>query len=419
MTTFFNNLPGQLFLILIATLPIQLSKHFWPRFSQVLGLRIDYLAPTIFLTDIVILVFILSSSVAIFKNRNFATRRFFLLLGLFLVSFLAAAVFSPDRALSFWSFLKLLEFSAFLAAVASLRFEKIYSKFVKIFAAISLFSVGLGFIQMWQQKSVELWLLGERSFNIASPGIATIAFEGNTVLRPYATFPHPNVLAGFLVISFFIILTSNLKKLVKLSTLTFLAFGILLTFSRTAWLGLGLGLTILAAMNLSWTNLAKIGGFLVVILVFIFAIFPQNLFTTRLLQIGNSDKESFVLRVKLADGAVKMFLDNPLLGVGPGNFIPNLEKYWKPVESFRFFQPVHNVVLLILAEAGVVGMAAVGLFFLASLKNIFRRPTKELSFLVPCWGAVLLISLFDHYFWTLQQGQILFFLLLGLSWRRV
>ncbi len=43
-----------LFLILLAFLPVQLGRHFWPKWSYVMGLRIDYLSPTIYLTDILV-----------------------------------------------------------------------------------------------------------------------------------------------------------------------------------------------------------------------------------------------------------------------------------------------------------------------------------------------------------------------------
>ena len=44
------------------------------------------------------------------------------------------------------------------------------------------------------------WYLGERSFYASTPGIAAVSFQGRLLLRPYATFPHPNVFGGFLAI---------------------------------------------------------------------------------------------------------------------------------------------------------------------------------------------------------------------------
>ena len=39
------------------------------------------------------------------------------------------------------------------------------------------------------------WWLGERTFTSSTPGIAKAVIDGRLLMRPYATFPHPNVLA--------------------------------------------------------------------------------------------------------------------------------------------------------------------------------------------------------------------------------
>src|SRR5438105_4334390 len=44
---------GFIFLLLFL-LPTQLGKHFWPEFSFVQGLRIDYLSPTLYVTDMLV-----------------------------------------------------------------------------------------------------------------------------------------------------------------------------------------------------------------------------------------------------------------------------------------------------------------------------------------------------------------------------
>ncbi len=40
---------------LVFLLPTQLAYHFWPQSSYIYGLRVDYLAPAIYLTDVLIL----------------------------------------------------------------------------------------------------------------------------------------------------------------------------------------------------------------------------------------------------------------------------------------------------------------------------------------------------------------------------
>jgi len=60
----------------------------------------------------------------------------------------------------------------------------------------------IAWIQFINQSSIGglLWFLGERTFDVTTPGIATAIMNNKLILRPYATFPHPNVLAGFITV---------------------------------------------------------------------------------------------------------------------------------------------------------------------------------------------------------------------------
>ena len=53
--------PRAYFILLIIFLPTQLGYHFWPEYTRVFGLRIDYLAPTIYLTDLMMGALIISN----------------------------------------------------------------------------------------------------------------------------------------------------------------------------------------------------------------------------------------------------------------------------------------------------------------------------------------------------------------------
>ena len=49
-----NNIQRLLFFALILGIPTQFGRHFWPDFSFVSGVRVDYLSPTLYVTDILI-----------------------------------------------------------------------------------------------------------------------------------------------------------------------------------------------------------------------------------------------------------------------------------------------------------------------------------------------------------------------------
>ncbi|MEK7497805.1 MAG: hypothetical protein AAB656_02715, partial [Patescibacteria group bacterium] len=49
-----------LFGLLVILLPTQIALHIWPDWALVQGIRVDYLAPAIYLTDIIIVALVLN-----------------------------------------------------------------------------------------------------------------------------------------------------------------------------------------------------------------------------------------------------------------------------------------------------------------------------------------------------------------------
>ena len=46
--------------LVVLSIPIQLGFHFWPPWAQLLGRRIDYLSPTIYFTDCLLIIALVS-----------------------------------------------------------------------------------------------------------------------------------------------------------------------------------------------------------------------------------------------------------------------------------------------------------------------------------------------------------------------
>jgi O-antigen ligase len=106
-----------------------------------------------------------------------------------------------------------------------------------------------------------------------------------------------------------------------------------------------------------------------------------------------------------------MFKDHPLLGVGLNNFTVAMDEYGQVSGWTRFLQPVHNVYLLVAAETGLVGFIAfIGLLFIVFCSLIKKRN----YLLLISMTQITLLCLFDHYFFTLQQTDLLFWLIVGL-----
>lgn len=152
---------------------------------------------------------------------------------------------------------------------------------------------------------------------------------------------------------------------------------------------------------------------ILVVLVFICSIGIIFFFTplgNRFARLNLFD-ESIVRREELTDAAFAMIRDYPVVGVGLNNFIVNLPFYQKTESTVLHLQPVHNIYLLLAAETGLAGLAIFLWFIWRTIKHLWK--SKQFSIAL---FAALILGLFDHYFLTLQQGQLLFSLILGLCW---
>ena len=121
--------------------------------------------------------------------------------------------------------------------------------------------------------------------------------------------------------------------------------------------------------------------------------------------------QSIWQRIELTQAAWQMFWQSPIFGIGLGNFLPRLPEFLLP-RQFYFLQPVHNIFLLTLTETGVIifGLTIFGLGLI--LKRLWQK-RKHPLFLALL--VIILTGFFDHYWLTLQQTQLLFALILGLS----
>ncbi|MFC1756169.1 hypothetical protein ACFLZK_02135, partial [Patescibacteria group bacterium] len=83
-------------------------------------------------------------------------------------------------------------------------------------------------------------------------------------------------------------------------------------------------------------------------------------------------------------------------------------KYLPPKHDVRFAQPPHNMFVLLFAEAGVLALMSFTLFIFRKIKASCRNDLFFISML-----QILFLGVFDHYFFTIHQPQLLFWLILG------
>ena len=414
-------------------LPTQLGKHFWPDFSIVSGIRIDYLSPIIYVTDVVVFLllvsFLLRQRVFIFSN--FKSQKQYLIGGLVILFFVCNIFFANRPLLSLYGFLKLCEFSFvsfYLARTIRLRSQ--LQSIPTLFAASSIFESLLAIFQYLNQGSLNgiFYYFGERTFTGDTPGIANASIDGTLILRPYATFPHPNVLAGYLLIvivlvwNFVVKSEKRLLKILGAVSLFVSSVALLLTFSRIAiflWgvlLVFALGQVVFQKLKTRKKQLIIISVVLLCLVMFGFLPLSHNIFA-RFAQTSLSD-ESVVERTELLSVSWKMIQQHSLVGVGIDNFIPALAPLQKPMPLELYLQPVHNIFVLVAAETGFVGFGLFVWLLAATIQRIRNYESGIRNVYFVLLFIIFITGLFDHYWLTLQQGQLLFAMVFGLCWSK-
>lgn len=435
----------------------QLGLHFWPDSSLVYGVRVDYLAPTIYLFDLLLLSYLitrrpvlkrkawlqakLGSAVAEKTDFNGALTR---LLPILLVNLLYSQ--NPLATLS-WS-LRLLLYSTFLLSVS-----KNFLRPISFGLLISLlFQSLLAFVQVALGHGVGglLYYLGERSVSVGAPGIALGTFMGEVVLRAYGTFGHPNVLAGWAVIALLILLylrgsssqaqlpfsngsdplRSTLQsprpvlkrnsrlpaKLGKWSTSSAHALEKWLQkqsilgaqHERRVFIGALLLLTC-SILFLTQSRAAALSLFGVIIPLYLIQNFKLRLFyfliplllMPSLFSVPTRSDTSLSERLSLQNLSLSVIRNYPVFGTGAS---ASISTYQHVSPGTRLFQPDHNSLTLIVSWFGLAGVLAILYLIWA------YAPTTLRSY---DFFPLLPLLLLDHYLLTSPQG--LFILLLYTS----
>lgn len=252
------------------------------------------------------------------------------------------------------------------------------------------------------QDDLGLYLLGETRLDVSSPGIAKFAVESNSpegsalfkVLRAYGPYPHPNSLAGVLVIgwclSLLLLRRYNMRSLFVLTSFIFL--GVLVTFSRSAAVAIILSLIIFFYLSkersrrLSWVR-NMIPVILLTLLVF------SGFWVSRL---SDPQDVAGTERVLGTTSAWQLWQQHPWRGVGLGNYETALRQlFHSQGREFALWQiaPVHSVPLLLLVQLGLSGT----ILWLFTLLAILKTTTRSsLVYVLP----LLPLLIFDHYLFT-------------------
>lgn len=215
---------------------------------------------------------------------------------------------------------------------------------------------------------------------------------------------------------------SSRVRIINMVTLAFILAGIMLTKSRGGFVTLAIVIGILYFKNHSTKT--AIWAFMLLIGIVIFGAATDYWDRVDTLRTGEEKGRSLEGRINLVKGGTVLFLQNSLLGVGPGQFGQNYLK-WRVTNSSGIglgYAPsvAHNLFLEFAVENGIFGITLLLIIFYLSLRGFFglaradpNNPyTKIMFYLGVSFTGLLIAGLF------LSQGKnsVLWYLIgLGLS----
>ena len=262
--------------------------------------------------------------------------------------------------------------------------------------------------------TAERWIDGEQF-----PGLKT---------RVFSTLENPNVLAAFLIMVVGLttgwILDAHPRRY-RLSLLGLLGLAvvcILLTYSRGAWLTLGVMALVTAAVWKHWTWRMVA---LTAVALAVVGIAAQDAFMARLLSIRgmfNPADSSVALRWALWESTLAMIEEHPWLGLGWGSY-----RFVYPEYDFFVQNPDviiyhgHNTLLSLAAEIGIPGMLCFAVAWgVATVRSLLAmhfadRPKKGAYLgLALALSGIAAFSLTDHVLFNIQVTAT-FWVLLALA----
>ncbi len=390
------------------------------------GVIVNYLIPTISILDVwcVILLF----SIIFTKGKNFlrkAISRYLLWLILLSSFLLLQNIFIKEIITVIGSLRVILFFLLLILLVEIIKSSntKIFNKYYKTFILLSFFNLVIqGFIgvqQFMKGMSLNLNFLGESQVVSGMRGSSFIVLNNEIFLRAYGTFPHPNILAGYLLLIFFLsnfiyLRTKGLLRYFSIFNILLSTLLIFFTFSRIGIFLILLNIAVITihkifiCKKIFFKKLSNRG-------VRVFSISTPFLYVyQRFIPIILGNDKSLSERIELLKSGVKVFKNSILFGCGISRFIKAMENFVpRSSKGIMILQPVHNIFVLMLAEVGVLGFLIILFLIVKIIFPILKKKFTVYSLLILI--NILIIGSFDHYLFTLPQGTtILFFVLVGL-----
>lgn len=229
--------------------------------------------------------------------------------------------------------------------------------------------------------------------DIPMEGTARQLFENRLLnsSEPFATFALANTFAGVLSVALVLLIArvvsgwqspdhSAQNFILPSLLVAVVGWCLILTKSRTAWIGTGIGIVVITLSGSGTTGIrsalprslqrilliAALGAVILVVCILTGVIDRQVMLEA---------PRSFRFRLFYWIGAASVIMDNWLFGAGPGNFRQLYLRY-KVVESSESIVDPHNIVLDTWCFAGIIGLTGLLFFVSAIAKSWGHNDTK-------------------------------------------
>lgn len=229
---------------------------------------------------------------------------------------------------------------------------------------------------------------------------------------------NPNYFAGILSCILPLVIYENKKNSSLLNKVILIIYvgAIVLSFSKTAWIGMVLSILVLFAKDIK-KSLVMIP--LIIIFIYIFwndmtKAFNLNYIIQDTIKGFSGGTRRILLEVSLVMSTAN--IKNFIFGVGLGNFPINTYKYEKLYSMYHPGSESHNILTDVLTETGIIGF---GLFILLIIK-IFKsiKITKKYNCDIYIYLGVMLIQILLY---TVTHGAgrtfFYFWIFIGISAR--
>lgn len=420
----------------------------------------EYGTYSLYGTEILLLVLLIIEAVRRRTKNRLMWSGYDIALFAFLAVCVLSFLFAQKQQLALSALIKVFEGIGLVWLLARIPFS--WRWLAQTWIAGALLQAGFGIWQFFSQQTIVNKWLGLAAHDPGQLGTFVIETGGERYLRAYGAFPHPNILAAWLALAIFLIFglyfdlyrriyhwfaalhPSQQRKFWSaagsqatkfsleiagyLICLSILTLGLLLTFSRGAWLACLVGLGVMAIAVVvkndakKFLAMIKLGLIIGLVVAATIAIMPQP-FLTRFQPASRLEKISIDSRLTYQDQAITLFKKFWVVGTGIGTYTQAVHDKIDTGLKAWDYQPVHNIYLLIAVETSVSGLIVFGFF----LFEVFRETIRQLkkSRVINRWfivaiGQVVFVVVtgwVDHFWWTLAVGVWMFWLVIGL-WRK-